>query len=140
MGGEGLDAPLPIPCPVWWLGDWRILNRQKRTEDWEQRQLVQWCRKYPWGQLLFHIPNENHHHDTDIGVRAGVPDLFLPIPMHGMHGLFVEMKKADGGRLSESQKRWLGWLGELGYEAVCCHGWLEAKDVIGRYMGVSDGG
>jgi len=115
------------------------LNRQKRThqtEEWEQRQLVQWARRYPWGQLLFHIPNENHHHDTDIGVRSGVPDLFLPVPMGGRHGLFVEMKRTDGGRLSEAQRRWLGWLSELGYEAVCCHGCEEARDAIVRYMGI----
>lgn len=85
---------------------------------------------------MFHIPNENHHHDTDIGVRAGVPDLFLPVPMNGKHGLFIEMKKAQGGRLSESQKKWLTWLGELGYEATCCHGWLEAREAIEAYMGL----
>ncbi len=118
------------------LGDWRNLNRQKRTEDWEQRQLVQWCRKHSWGQLLFHIPNENHHHDSDIGVRAGVPDLMLPVPMNGKHGLFIEMKRADSGRLSESQRKWLGWLNELGYVAVCCHGWIEARKAIESYMDI----
>lgn len=105
-----------------------------RSENWEQMQLVQWARRYPWGRLLFHIPNENHHHDTALGVRSGVPDLMLPVPMGGRHGLFIEMKRAKGGRLSESQKRWLGWLRELGYEAVCCHGWKEAKKEIERYM------
>jgi len=109
-------------------------NVTDRTEDWEQRQLVQWARRHPWGQLLFHVPNENHHHDTQLGVRSGVPDLMLPIPMGGKHGLFIEMKRASGGRLSEAQKRWLGWLNELGYEAVCCHGWKEARDVIEAYM------
>lgn len=115
-----------------------ILNQRKRaqkSEEWEQRQLVQWVRRFPWGRLLFHIPNENHHHDTDLGVRSGVPDLFLPVPMGGKHGLFIEMKREDGGRLSESQRKWLGWLGELGYEATCCHGWREARVAIARYMG-----
>ena len=104
------------------------------SEDWEQRQLVQWARRHSWGQLLFHIPNENHHHDTALGVRSGVPDLMLPIPMGGKHGLFIEMKRADGGRLSVAQRKWLTWLGELGYEAVCCHGWQEAREAIERYM------
>ncbi len=116
------------------------MNSGTRTEDWEQRQLVQWCRRFPWGQLLFHIPNENHHHDTPLGVRSGVPDLMLPVPMGGRHGLFIEMKRVDGGRLSESQRKWLGWLTELGYEAVCCHGFDEAREVVARYMGVTDGG
>lgn len=111
-----------------------------RTENWEQRQLVQWARKYPWGQLLFHIPNENHHHDTPLGVRSGVPDLMLPVPMGDRHGLFIEMKRADGGRLSETQRKWLTWLNELGYEAVCCHGWGAARDAIERYMGLEQQG
>lgn len=117
------------------------MNRRKRTdhsEDWEQRQLIQWARRFAWGQLLFHIPNENHHHDTDLGVRSGVPDLFLPVPMNGKHGLFIEMKREEGGRLSESQRRWLGWLNELGYEAVRCDGWLKAKEEIARYMNVEE--
>lgn len=63
-----------------------------------------------------------------------MPDLMLPVPMDGKHGMFIEMKRADGGRLSEAQKRWLGWLTELGYEAVCCHGWQEASNAIKRYM------
>lgn len=108
------------------------------SEDWEQRQLVQWVRKYPWGQLLFHIPNENHHHDTPLGVRSGVPDLMLPIPMGGKHGLFIEMKREKGGHLSDAQKRWLLWLGELGYETACCRGWKSARDVIERYMQIGE--
>ncbi|MBR2683773.1 MAG: VRR-NUC domain-containing protein [Atopobiaceae bacterium] len=116
------------------------MNREKRTEDWEQRQLVQWARHYPWGRLLFHIPNENHHHSVALGVRSGVPDLFLPVPMNGMHGLFVEMKRADGGHLSETQKKWLQWLNELGYSAVCCRGWEMARDAIAKYMGLDEEG
>ena len=111
---------------------------RERTEDWEQRQLIQWARQFPWGRLMFHIPNENHHHDTSLGVRSGVPDLMLPVPMNGRHGLFLEMKKADGGRLSESQRRWLGWLTDLGYEAACCHGWEEARRVVEEYMGLEE--
>ena len=103
------------------------------SEDWEQRQLVQWARQFAWGRLLFHIPNENHHHDTALGVRAGVPDLMLPVPMGGKHGLFIEMKKI-GGRLSAAQRDWLRWLNELGYEAVCCHGWEEARKALAEYM------
>lgn len=83
---------------------------------------------------MFHIPNENHHHDTPLGVRSGVPDMFLPVPMGGSHGLFIELKRAEGGRLSEAQRKWLTWLGELGYTAVCCHGWEEAKAAIEDYM------
>ena len=82
------------------------------SEDDEQRQLIQWCRTDPRLQFLFHIPNENTAgikwgiRNRQLGVKSGVPDLMLPIPAKGYHGLFVEMKTAHG-KLSENQKRWL---------------------------------
>ena len=108
----------------------------EKSERWEQRQVVQWARQFPWGRLLFHVPNEGHHHDTDMGVRSGVPDLVLPIPMGRSHGLFIEMKREDGGKLSYNQKLWLHWLRAMGYRAECCHGWMAARDVLVDYMGM----
>ena len=35
---------------------------------------------------------------------SGVPDLFLPVPKKGFHGLFIEMKSQQG-RVSVSQSR-----------------------------------
>ena len=109
------------------------------NENWHQRQLIQYVKQFPWGQFLFHIPNETTGgqawivRNSQMGCRKGVPDLMLPIPMHGYHGLFIEMKKL-GGRLEENQKRWISALSDFGYLAVCCKGWEEARDVLQRYM------
>ncbi len=77
------------------------------TETAEQRWLIQWSQQpsirsiYPELALLYHIPNER----TDkvqasilkaTGVKAGVPDLHLPVPAGSYHGLFIEMKSLDG--------------------------------------------
>lgn len=109
------------------------------TETDEQRQLIQWCRDKPWGQFLFHIPNESVGgmgwviRNRQMGMKKGVPDLCLPIPMHGYHGLFIEMK-AQGGRLSNEQKGWLKALETFGYRVECCIGWEAAKSVLEGYM------
>lgn len=111
----------------------------EHSESWHQRQLVQWVKQYPWGQFLFHIPNETVGGRgwivrlKQMGCRSGVPDLMLPIPRHGFHGMFIEMKK-PGGRLDVSQRKWLKALNDLGYHAVCCSGWEAAKDALQGYM------
>ena len=109
------------------------------NESDEQRQLIQWARSKPWGQFLFHIPNESVGgygwmiRNRQMGMKKGVPDLMLPIPMHGYHGLFIEMKAA-GGRLSNEQKGWLKALETFGYRAVACVGWEAAKNELEGYM------
>ena len=109
------------------------------TENDHQRQLVQWAKTQPWGQFLYHIPNETVSgrgwmtRNRQLGVRKGVPDLCLPIPMHGYHGLYIELK-ADKGRLGPVQARWLEALRTFGYRAEVCHGWEEAKLVLEEYM------
>lgn len=109
------------------------------SEDDEQRQLIQWCRTDPRLQFLFHIPNENTAgikwgiRNRQLGVKSGVPDLMLPIPAKGYHGLFVEMKTAHG-KLSENQKKWLSALEIFGYRAVVAYGWQDAKNKIVEYL------
>lgn len=110
------------------------------TESQEQKQLIQWCRTDPRLQYLFHIPNESiggeawTARNRQMGVKSGVPDLFYPVPLHGYHGLFIEMKQEKGGRLSTMQKRWIDVLRKLGYQCEVCHGWKEAKRVLEEYL------
>ena len=105
------------------------------TETQEQKQLIQWCRSDPRLQYLFHIPNESVGgqgwliRNRQLGVRAGVPDLFYPVPLNGFHGLFIEMK-AGNGRVRPEQKRWLDALETFGYKCVVAHGWIEAKEAL----------
>ena len=109
------------------------------TEDEEQKQLIQWCRTDPKWQYLFHIPNESVGgkgwliRNRQLGVKSGVPDLFYPVPIGSYHGLFIEMKR-PGGRLDGIQRRWMTALNDLGYLAICCKGWEEAKDALQGYM------
>ena len=109
------------------------------TESQEQKQLIQWCRTDPRLQFIFHIPNESIGgqgwiiRNRQLGVKSGVPDLMLPIPLNGFHGLFIEMKTKTG-RASPQQKKWIHALNELGYKAVVARGWEEARDIITEYL------
>ena len=115
----------------------------KHQEAEEQIALMEWAMIYkgiyPELDLLFHIPNGGKRNVIEatrfkaMGVKPGVPDLFLPVPKHGKHGLFIELK-AKGGKLSENQKKWLDRLNGMGYCADACVGWENAKDLIEWYL------
>jgi hypothetical protein len=59
--------------------------------------------------------------------------LFLPYPVGGYHGLYIEMK-ADGGTLRDEQRDFIDYANEVGYSCVVCHGFDEAIDAIMSYL------
>ncbi len=75
-------------------------------------------------QLLFAIPNGGARSRItgailkEEGVRPGIPDLFLAIPNSHYHGLFVEMKKPRGGKVSGAQSDAIAMLMDAGYMAI----------------------
>ena len=119
----------PNPCP---------------SEEQEQKAVFSWAEwmsnRIPELQLLFHIPNGGLRSKTEAkrmksaGVKPGVPDLFLPVARAGYHGLFIELKRKKGGRLSEEQKQWIADLEGQGYMAVSAYGCEEACDIIEWYF------
>lgn len=108
------------------------------TEAQEQRTVVAYCdlKKIP----CFHIPNGGSRDAREArnlklqGVKPGVPDLFVPLARSGFHGLFIEMKRRNGGRVSEKQAEWIERLQAENYAAVVCHGADEAINAIELYM------
>ena len=68
---------------------------------------------WPELALLHHIPNGGHRARKTArdlarsGVRAGVPDYCLPVARGGAHGLYLELKRLHGGRVSPEQREWL---------------------------------
>lgn len=115
----------------------------RHIEDTEQIHLFDWAAmqsgKYPELLSLFHIPNGGKRDAREaarfkrMGVRAGVPDMFLPVPRGKYHGLFIELK-AKGGKVSKNQTEWLKILAESGYAACVCFGFDEARRDIINYL------
>jgi len=111
------------------------------SEHEHQVMLIKWfdLRYKEHRGRLFAIPNGGQRHirvATKLkaeGVRRGVPDLMLPIPIDSHHGLFIELKK-EKGRATDEQEEWLGYLNEQGYYAILCKGFDEAKIAIINYL------
>jgi len=117
---------------------------QGPTEHTEQVALMTWAKatartEPAWGNL-FAIPNGGARHLLTAkrmkaeGTSAGVPDLFLAWPAGGRPGLFIEMKRAKGGRVSPEQKVWQDRLRAAGYAVAVCHGFHEARRIIDTYL------
>ncbi len=114
------------------------------SEHREQTCLMKWADlqsgSMPELRCLFAIPNGGWRHPTTAarlkaeGVKPGVPDLFLAYPFNGMPGLFIEMKRRIGGRLSPEQQAWRERLSMHGYRVRVCKGWEEAKTEIIDYL------
>ena len=98
-------------------------------------------------QLLYHIPNGGSRHRLEAvhlkqqGVRAGVPDLCLPVARDGCHGLYVEMKRTKGGRVSPEQMGWMEALKAEGHMVAVCQGGGMASEINLAYLkgSVADG-
>ncbi len=114
------------------------------AEDEEQRALMQWAAlaatQTPALRLLFHIPNGGARHPVvgaklkALGVKAGFPDLGLPVARGGYHGLYVELKRRGGGTTGATQTAWHAALLAEGYAVEVCHGWLAARTCLLRYL------
>lgn len=110
----------------------------------EQQHLFEWAamqaRKYPQLQWMYAVPNGGSRNAIEAvnlkrqGVKRGVPDICLPYPAGPYHGLYIEMKRADGGKKSEQQERYIAYLQSAGYRAVFCNGFNEAVDEIMGYL------
>lgn len=92
--------------------DWRLPAKAAWQKSEHELQVAFVSHAAPLvGDDLFAIPNGDMRKITVAmrlqaeGVRKGVPDLFLPIPKGGFHGLFIELKKAGGCPSPEQWER-----------------------------------
>ena len=116
----------------------------KHIESAHQAQVVEWSKwayktgKYPMLNMLHCSLNGVKLSGTQAkvakgqGMLSGVPDLFLPVPKNGFHGLFIEMK-SEKGRLTENQHWFLTNAESVGYKTAVCYSAKEAISAIQAY-------
>ena len=110
----------------------------------EQELLFEWAEyaacKHPEIAMMYAIPNGEYRAPKTArnlhlqGVKAGVPDMCLPVPRGGYGALYIELKRKRGGRVSEQQRVWIDALNRVGNRAVICYGFDEAKKAIEEYL------
>ena len=77
------------------------------------------------------------------GMKKGFPDIQLPVPRGGYHGLFIELKikpyRNFKGKMvypttSDDQKWWQARLREQGNRSEICEGYDAAQNEISSYL------
>lgn len=118
------------------------------TETEHQILVMVWAKKmallgHSELDLLFHIPNGGSRSKREgaqfkaMGVKAGVPDLCLPVKRGEFGALWIEMK-ADNGKVSPEQQEWHQSLLNHGGNVCVAWSWKNAIEALCAYLGVKD--
>lgn len=118
------------------------LQYARRSEDTEQIALFIWAnanvKKYPELRWLHHIPNGGKRNRQEavkfkqMGVKAGVSDIFLPFPKGAYCGLYIEMKYGKN-KPTETQIEFMKAVSD-NYCVEVCYSAKEAAELIERYL------
>ena len=123
-----------------------IRFKEKYSEKSHQKGLVRWANMHWWGKMLIYLPNDialsfgtkNPYPilqtRKSMGLKKGLPDLFLAIPIHPYHGLFLELKN-NHKTPSESQFRMLDILNSYDYYAGWSDNLDQSMEIITGYLG-----
>lgn len=111
-------------------------TRLKRSEAQEQIAVVDYCdiKNIP----IYAIPNGGKRNPIEAahlkaqGVKAGVPDLCIPMARRGFHGLYIEMK-VGRNKPTKKQIEWGLRLRAEDYDVRVCYSADEAIRVIKEY-------
>lgn len=99
---------------------------------------------HPELELLHAIPMGGKRHIAVAkklkaeGAKAGVPDVCLPVPRQGYHGLYIE-NKWGRNTPTESQQWWIDQLREQGFRVEVCYSCQAALDVLVDYLTLPGG-
>ncbi len=120
-----------------------IIKRTVPSEYDECVQFMNWCAlNSRVHEHIFHIANERKANPwygaklKSCGTKKGIPDYFLCLPNEKYHGLFLEMKKSDQVKRKKKpeQVEWNIRLLRAGYYCDFVHGWIEASELIKKYI------
>lgn len=110
----------------------------------EQCKVFEWAsyhtKKYPFLSFMFSTLNGvpltiiQGRKAKKSGNKKGVPDIILPYPSQGYHGLFIELKFGKN-RPTKYQKEYIEYLNAHNYKAVVSYGAKEAIREIREYIG-----
>lgn len=115
-----------------------------KTEYEEQVSVFDWAKRnekrHPELRLLFgslmgcHLPLRALNKYKKAGMKSGKPDIQLPIAKGQYCGLWIELKRRKGGKVSLIQDEMLRLLADYGNDVYVCKGADSAIKAIKGYL------
>lgn len=122
-----------------------LKTKPQRIEDQHQIAYLNWLKiSYPYiFRLTARITNEGKRNQilgAQMGIKPGMPDLFMFYSCQNYHGLGIEMKRPfEKGKpkpvVTEAQKEMIELLNGRDYFVKICYGWEEAMELTKWYLG-----
>lgn len=117
-------------------------NYEYPSEQDECRYFMQWINLHKDLEMhTIHIPNEGRRslqfgsQLRSIGMKKGVSDYFIAIPVEPFCGLWLEIKSTNPqSRVTKEQMSWLEKMHLKGYACALCFGKDSAIDVVKAYL------
>lgn len=117
----------------------QLLKSGAIPEKMIHKTVMQWVRAHPIiSPLVLHFPNEGRRTKRfgkllqDMGMRAGVSDLFIAMQKHEFGGAWIELKSSRG-YASQFQKDFLQDMSQQNYFTAICWSIDEAINTIKWY-------
>ena len=91
------------------------------------------------GSVTFSVPNgalrslAEGKRQKDMGLTAGIPDIFIAYPSGKFHGMFIEFK-AGVNTLTPNQKTMIELLKAQNYHCVVCYEVDKAMQEVANYL------
>ncbi len=124
------------------------LQNMRASETTEQIKLFTWAKMnediIPELRLLYHVPNEGKRSTSGgqilkaAGLKAGVPDVCLPVARMGFNSLYIEMKFGKN-KPTKAQADFMAALSDNGSRVAVCYSANEAREIIRQYLSPAEG-
>lgn len=119
-----------------------LLKSGHVSEKAIHKAVIEWATAHPKLRgLVLHVPNEGKRTRSygkllkDMGMIAGISDLFIAMGRRGFYGAWIELKSC-GGKLSISQKEFLFKMNQQNYYTAVCWSLEEAINIISWYCDI----
>ncbi len=120
-----------------YLGCYNLYEGPLKPEGGVYGMLVNWLFMVPNGSAIAGNAKQRAMYVNALkrrGMKNGVSDLFLSLPVGRYHGCYLEIKRTSKSPISQAQEDWVELMLKTGYAAKICCGYQECVEYLQSYL------